>query len=245
MLCKGQTQTPLRNTAWQHSLQSAALRLGSAAQAVRTGSVTPKAPAFWGPKKRPMILALWPPVRAIPIGARERYDNVLTRVPVRDGRGVTRFVRSRANQRRDRECKNSLPHDVPAFLLILFRRPGSFSLSALPSSDSFHSLNGSENIDYIEELKLVAWGHGSPDEGRAPSFASLRLRCSMVEPRKSSPSSSIRSNAISTASLPWRCRRMRSNTARPFASVTMASASRRNELAGSALLPPPPTETWT
>ena len=104
----------------------------SAAYVVRTGSVTPKAPAFWGPKKRPMILALWPPVRAIPIGARERYDNVLTRVPVRDGRGVTRFVRSRANQRRDRECKNSLPHDVPPFLLILFRRPGSFSLSGLP-----------------------------------------------------------------------------------------------------------------
>jgi hypothetical protein len=29
---------------------------------------------------------------------REGYDNVLARVPVCDGRGVTRFVRSRANQ---------------------------------------------------------------------------------------------------------------------------------------------------
>ena len=47
--------------------------------------------------------------------ARERYDNVLTRVAVGDRRGVTRFVRSRANQRRDRECKNNPPHDVPPF----------------------------------------------------------------------------------------------------------------------------------
>jgi len=60
-----------------------------------------------------MILALWPPGSAIRIMARERYDNVLVRVPVGDGRGVTRFVRSRANQRRDRECKKSPPHDIP------------------------------------------------------------------------------------------------------------------------------------
>ena len=38
-------------------------------------------PAFQA-KGRPMILALRPPVRAIPITARERHDNVLMRVPV-------------------------------------------------------------------------------------------------------------------------------------------------------------------
>ena len=59
-----------------------------------------------------MILALWPPVSAIRIMARERYDNVLAGVPVCDGRGVTRFVRSRANQHCDCECTDSPLHDV-------------------------------------------------------------------------------------------------------------------------------------
>jgi hypothetical protein len=87
----------------------------SAAYVVRTGSVTPKPPAFWGPKERPMILALRPPVRAISIRARERYDDVLARVPVCDGRSMTRFVRSSANQRRDRECIDNPPHDLTPF----------------------------------------------------------------------------------------------------------------------------------
>jgi hypothetical protein len=90
-------------------------RLGSAAYVVRTGSVTPKPPAFWGPKERRMVLALRPPVRAISIRARERYDDVLARVPVCDGRSMTRFVRSCANQRRDRECIDNPPHDLPLF----------------------------------------------------------------------------------------------------------------------------------
>jgi hypothetical protein len=44
--------------------------------------------------------------------ARERYDDVLVRVPICDGRGVTRFVRSRANQHCDCECTDSPLHDV-------------------------------------------------------------------------------------------------------------------------------------
>jgi hypothetical protein len=90
-----------------------ALRLGSATYVVRTGAVTPKPPALRGAKKGPMVLALWPPVWAIPVRARERYDDVLARVPVCDGRCMTRLVRSRANQRRDRECTDEPPHDVP------------------------------------------------------------------------------------------------------------------------------------
>lgn len=90
-------------------------RLGSAAYVVRTGSVTPKPPAFRDSKKRPMVLALWPPVRAIPVMARQRYDNVRVRVPVCDRRSVTRFVRSRANQCRARECTDNPPHVSPFF----------------------------------------------------------------------------------------------------------------------------------
>ena len=73
-----------------------------------------------------------------------------------------------------------------------------------------------------------------PGCGPRTSFASLRLRYSMDERRKSSPSSSIRSKAIRMASPPWRSRRIKSNTARPLALVTMASPSSRNEFAGSA-----------
>jgi len=73
-----------------------------------------------------------------------------------------------------------------------------------------------------------------PACGPRTSFASLRLRSSMGRRRKSSPSSAIRSKAISTASPPWRLCRIRSNTARPLALVTMASPSIRNEFAGRA-----------
>jgi hypothetical protein len=95
-------------------------RLGSAAYAVRTGSFTPKPPAFRDSGKRPMVLALRPPVRAIPVRTRERYDNVLVRVPVRDRRGVTRFVRSRANQCGARECTDNPPHDIPLLYFASF-----------------------------------------------------------------------------------------------------------------------------
>jgi hypothetical protein len=46
-----------------------------------------------------------------------------------------------------------------------------------------------------------------PGCGPRTSFASLRLRSSIGQRRKSSPSSAIRSKAISTASSPWRDRR--------------------------------------
>jgi hypothetical protein len=98
--------------------------LGSAAYAVRTGSVAPKSPAFGDSKKRPMVLALWPPVRAIRVRSRKRYDYVLMRVPACDGRGVTRFVRGHANQHRARECTDNPPHDVPLLSFRLVRRLG-------------------------------------------------------------------------------------------------------------------------
>jgi hypothetical protein len=87
-----------------------------------------------------MILALLPPVRAIPVMARERYDDVLVAVVMRidqsnvsgpclysgyrcDGRGVARFVRSRANQRRGCECTDSPPHDVSLLYSCSFVAP--------------------------------------------------------------------------------------------------------------------------
>jgi hypothetical protein len=71
-----------------------------------------------------MVLTLRPPVRTIPVMAREGYDNVRVRVPVCDRRGVTRFVRSRANQCRARECTDNPPHDVSPSLFFTVRRPG-------------------------------------------------------------------------------------------------------------------------
>ena len=60
------------------------------------------------------------------------------------------------------------------------------------------------------------------------------LRVSIGMRRKSSPSSSSRSKAQRTAASLGRCPRMRSNTARPLWSVTIASPSIRQERAGSA-----------
>lgn len=59
-----------------------------------------------------MIFPLRPPVRARAILARERYNDVRVRVPVRDGRGATHFVCSRANQHRDCKCIDGPPQDV-------------------------------------------------------------------------------------------------------------------------------------
>ena len=77
------------------------------------GWFTPISPACQA-KWKPTILALRPP----PIITCERYDNVPVRVPlvmrIDCGRGVTSFVGSRANQRRDRECTDITPHDFLA-----------------------------------------------------------------------------------------------------------------------------------
>jgi hypothetical protein len=43
---------------------------------------------------------------------RERYDDVMARVPVCDWRGVTRFAQDRANQHCDCDCTDSPLHDV-------------------------------------------------------------------------------------------------------------------------------------
>ena len=65
-----------------------------------------------------------------------------------------------------------------------------------------------------------------PGCGPRITLASVRLRCSIGVRRRSSPSSSNRSKAHSTAWAPWRARRISSNTASPSSSVTMASPSR-------------------
>ena len=68
-----------------------------------------------------------------------------------------------------------------------------------------------------------------------PRSSDLRvlLRISSGSRRKSSPSSSSRSKAQRTAVALDRCPRMRSKTASPFWSVTIASPSMRQERAGS------------
>src|SRR6516165_2007863 len=73
-----------------------------------------------------------------------------------------------------------------------------------------------------------------PGRGVRTSLASLALRYSIGERRKSWPSSSIRSKAHNTALSPCRALRMSSKTARPLSSVQIASPSMRNERPGSA-----------
>jgi hypothetical protein len=65
---------------------------------------------------------------------------------------------------------------------------------------------------------------------RSSDFRVL-FRVSIGSRRKSSPSSSSRSNAQRTAGAPDWCPRMRSNTASPFWSVTIASPSIKHERA--------------
>jgi hypothetical protein len=74
--------------------------------------------------------------------------------------------------------------------------------------------------------------HGHDFTARFPLAAAALAAlpgCSMGDRRKSSPSSSIRSKAQSTAAPPLRARRINSNTARPLSLVTIASPSSRNE----------------
>jgi hypothetical protein len=75
-------------------------------------------------------------------------------------------------------------------------------------------------LEYDLAVALVVLIEHNAGMRGANQLGQLRLRSSIGLRRKSWPSSSIRSKAQSTASSPWRDRRMSSNAARPLSSVT-------------------------
>ena len=145
-------------------------------------SFTPIPPAFQA-KGRPMILALRPPIRAIPVRARERYHNVLVPVPRGidqsnvsgprlycrqrcDGRPMAPLVRRRANKRRDCQYTDSPPHDVSLLLLLLFRRPA-----------HFHTEARLDARDWVSPIIKAISGLGHAVIKYLPSGAEQRSRC--------------------------------------------------------------------